>query len=98
MVFEEEDFQPMQYGYRLSPDIFEQKIIGMLKEVEEDLHKKSKLKNPEVKSIEVLPFFFLIIQYVLIFLFLVRGNSWVVRQNKIYKSLLSMLMWFITTL
>lgn len=49
MVFEEEDFQPMQYGYRLNPDIFEQKIIGMLKEIEEDLHKKSRLKNPDIK-------------------------------------------------
>ncbi|KAK9751818.1 Mak10 subunit, NatC N(alpha)-terminal acetyltransferase [Popillia japonica] len=41
MVYEEEDFQPMQYGYHLSPDISEQRIIGMLREVEEELHKKT---------------------------------------------------------
>lgn len=47
MVFEEEDFQPMQYGYRLNPDISEQRIIGMLREVEEDLQRRSRAKNSD---------------------------------------------------
>lgn len=47
MVCEEEDFQPMQYGYRLSPDVSEQRIIGMLREVEEDLHKRTRMKLSE---------------------------------------------------
>ncbi|XP_018332280.1 N-alpha-acetyltransferase 35, NatC auxiliary subunit isoform X2 [Agrilus planipennis] len=51
MVYEEEDFQPVQYGYHLSPDISEQRTIGMLREVEEELHKKSRNKNDE-KSTE----------------------------------------------
>lgn len=49
MVFEEEDFQPMQYGYRLNPDISEQRIIGMLREVEEELHKRTRVKSGEEK-------------------------------------------------
>lgn len=39
-VFEEEDFQPMVYGYRLNPDVSEQRAIGMLKEVEEELQRR----------------------------------------------------------
>lgn len=51
-VFEEEDFQPMGYGYRLgsnpqtgnsydaSQDVTEQKCISMLREQEEELNKK----------------------------------------------------------
>ncbi|KAJ8981491.1 hypothetical protein NQ317_007017 [Molorchus minor] len=45
MVYEEEDFQPMQYGYHLNPDISEQRMIGMLREVEEDLHRKLRAKH-----------------------------------------------------
>lgn len=49
MVYEEEDFQSMQYGYHLSPDISEQRVVGMLREIEEDLNKKSKLhENTEL--------------------------------------------------
>lgn len=44
VVYEEEDFQPMQYNYHLNPDISELRVIGMLKEVEE-IHKKVKYKN-----------------------------------------------------
>lgn len=44
MVYEEEDFQPMQYGYHLNPDISEQRMIGMLREIEEDLHRKTRSK------------------------------------------------------
>lgn len=48
MVYEEEDFQPMQYGFHLNPDISEQRMIGMLREVEEELHKKARNKQSEV--------------------------------------------------
>lgn len=44
MVYEEEDFQPMQYGFHLSPDISEQRMVGMLREVEEELHRKTRTK------------------------------------------------------
>ena len=44
LVFEEEDFQSVTYGYRLQQDITEQKAISMLREVEEELHKKSRIK------------------------------------------------------
>ncbi|XP_043280355.1 N-alpha-acetyltransferase 35, NatC auxiliary subunit [Venturia canescens] len=44
LVFEEEDFQSVAYGYRLQQDITEQKTISMLREVEEELHKKSRIK------------------------------------------------------
>ncbi|XP_018578871.1 N-alpha-acetyltransferase 35, NatC auxiliary subunit [Anoplophora glabripennis] len=47
MVYEEEDFQPMQYGYHLNPDISEQRMIGMLREVEEDLHRKLRSKHTD---------------------------------------------------
>lgn len=52
MVYEEEDFQPMQYGYHLNPDISEQRILGMLREVEDELYKKSRIK-PETSSFTV---------------------------------------------
>ncbi|XP_026463560.1 N-alpha-acetyltransferase 35, NatC auxiliary subunit isoform X2 [Ctenocephalides felis] len=38
-VCEEEDFQPMSYGYKLHPEIPEQKVMILLKESEEDLLK-----------------------------------------------------------
>ena len=38
MVFEEEDFQLAMYGYRLNPDVSEQRVIGMLREVETELN------------------------------------------------------------
>lgn len=44
MVYEEEDFQPMQYGYHLNPEISEQRLIGMLREIEEDLDRKTRSK------------------------------------------------------
>ncbi|XP_072402056.1 N-alpha-acetyltransferase 35, NatC auxiliary subunit-like isoform X3 [Diabrotica undecimpunctata] len=49
MVYEEEDFQPMQYGYHLNPDISQQRMIGMLREVEEDLYRKNR-SNPEPET------------------------------------------------
>lgn len=44
LVFEEEDFQSVMYGYKLQQDITEQKTISMLREVEEELHRKSRIK------------------------------------------------------
>ncbi|PNF30562.1 N-alpha-acetyltransferase 35, NatC auxiliary subunit [Cryptotermes secundus] len=44
LVFEEEDFQPMVYGYRLIPDVSEPRTMGMLKEVEEELHRRTRSK------------------------------------------------------
>ncbi|CAK9830939.1 N-alpha-acetyltransferase 35, NatC auxiliary subunit [Anthophora retusa] len=44
LVFEEEDFQSVTYGYRLQQDITEQKTISMLREVEEELHRKCRMK------------------------------------------------------
>lgn len=36
----------MQYGYRLIPDVSEQRTIGMLREVEEDLSKRLRQRPP----------------------------------------------------
>ncbi|XP_047117250.1 N-alpha-acetyltransferase 35, NatC auxiliary subunit [Schistocerca piceifrons] len=49
-VFEEEDFQPMVYGYRLIPDVTEQRAVGMLKEVEEDIQRRIRGKVPDISS------------------------------------------------
>ncbi|KAE8751999.1 hypothetical protein FOCC_FOCC001162 [Frankliniella occidentalis] len=46
-VFEEEDYQPMQYGYRLVPDVSEQRTVGMLREVEEDLFRRLRQRPPQ---------------------------------------------------
>ncbi|OXU25008.1 hypothetical protein TSAR_013448 [Trichomalopsis sarcophagae] len=44
-VYEEEDFQSVMYGiYKLQADITEQTTISMLREVEEELHRKSRIK------------------------------------------------------
>lgn len=47
LVFEEEDFQPMVYGYRLNPDVSEIRTVGMLKEVEDELNRKRKTSSQE---------------------------------------------------
>ncbi|XP_026319501.1 N-alpha-acetyltransferase 35, NatC auxiliary subunit isoform X2 [Hyposmocoma kahamanoa] len=61
-VFEEEDFQPMGYGYRLgsnpqagnaydaSQDVTEQKCIAMLREQEEELNKKVRSATDDYAS------------------------------------------------
>lgn len=60
-VFEEEDFLPMSYGYRLgsspqtgnahdaSLEVSEQKCIALLREQEEELNKKAKSHEDEVR-------------------------------------------------
>lgn len=42
-VFEEEDFQPVVYGYKLANDITEAQATSMMKEVEEELQRKVKM-------------------------------------------------------
>lgn len=49
--FDEEDFQPMQYGYKLNPDVFPHDIIVSFKDVEEGLYRKSP-KDKEDKGVE----------------------------------------------
>lgn len=44
-VFEEEDFDPRDYGYVLTPDVVNTKACYMLKEAEEELGKLSKLNS-----------------------------------------------------
>ncbi|KAH9508932.1 N-alpha-acetyltransferase 35 NatC auxiliary subunit [Bulinus truncatus] len=39
---EEEDFQPMSYGFKMAGDVSETRALGMIKEVEEELGKISK--------------------------------------------------------
>ncbi|CAL1540610.1 unnamed protein product [Lymnaea stagnalis] len=39
---EEEDFQPMSYGFKMAGDVSEARALGMIKEVEEELGKLSK--------------------------------------------------------
>ncbi|KAL7295496.1 hypothetical protein TKK_0011143 [Trichogramma kaykai] len=51
-VYEEEDFQSVMYGgYKLQSDITEQKTIAMMREIEEDLHKKTRVK-PSVDEMD----------------------------------------------
>lgn len=45
-VFEEEDFDPRDYGYVLTPDVVNTKACFMLKEAEDELTKQLKA-NPE---------------------------------------------------
>lgn len=47
-VFEEEDFQPVMYGYKLANDVPEGKASAMMKEVEDELHKKVKLTKSKL--------------------------------------------------
>ena len=41
-VFEEEDFQPMNYGFKLASDITELRVSGMLREAEDDVTRRMK--------------------------------------------------------
>lgn len=56
VVFEEEDYQSMQYGYRLVPDVSEQRTVGMLREVEEDIYRRIRQRpsQSEVDSLTAL--------------------------------------------
>lgn len=49
-MFEEEDFQPTVYGYRLLPDVSDQRAVGMLREVEDELGRKLRGKPPPDNS------------------------------------------------
>ena len=45
-VYEEEDFQPMTYGFALASDVSEARAGGMLREVEDDLQKTIRASKP----------------------------------------------------
>lgn len=45
-VFEEEDFQPLVYGFRLASEVPELKALALIKESEEDLTKELKNITP----------------------------------------------------
>ncbi|KAL5004056.1 hypothetical protein ScPMuIL_017512 [Solemya velum] len=47
-VFEEEDFQPMTYGFKLAADVSDMRCTGMMKEVEDDLNRT--MKNTRSKA------------------------------------------------
>jgi len=47
VVFEEEDFQTMSYGYKLKPEVSEAKSVALLKDVEDELYKKIRIKNQD---------------------------------------------------
>ena len=49
-VFEEEDFQPLVYGFKLASEITEQKALALIKESEDDLMKEIKNSPPSDSS------------------------------------------------
>lgn len=58
-VYEEEDFQSVMYGgYKLQPEITEQKVVSLLREVEEELHKKSRIKPVDDDTEREVRFFY----------------------------------------
>lgn len=59
-VYEDEDFQPMTYGYKLKPDVSELKAVAMLKEVEDELQKKIRNKASDNSQSEVRCHFYVI--------------------------------------
>lgn len=74
LVFEEEDFQPMMYGYKLKPDVSESRAIGMLKEVEDDLQKKVRNKTSDAHQSEVrYKFICVLVKYYVMFYFCFRN-------------------------
>lgn len=55
LVFEEEDFQPSIFGYSLSPDINEQRVVAMLREAEDELNRKIRSKpadSPDTAEVQ----------------------------------------------
>ena len=51
-VFEEEDFQPLHYGFQLAGDVPEVKAMSMLKESEEAMHKLVRSTKNDTESQE----------------------------------------------
>ena len=49
-MFEEEDFQPLVYGFRLASDVPEAKALALIKESEEELMKEIKNFAPSNSS------------------------------------------------
>jgi len=50
-VFEEEDFQPLTYGFKLGSEVNEQRAVSMLREAEDELQKKC--RNTRAREGEV---------------------------------------------
>jgi len=50
VAYEEEDFQPLTYGFKLAPDVTDVRAAGMLKEAEDELQRK--IRNVRAKSTE----------------------------------------------
>ena len=48
-AYEEEDFQPLTYGFKLAPDVTDVRAAGMLKEAEDELQRR--IRNGAVKMI-----------------------------------------------
>jgi len=44
-VFEEEDFQTMTYGFKFKSDVTELRVIGMLREVEDDVNRTIRVSD-----------------------------------------------------
>lgn len=76
-VFEEEDFDPRDYGYVLTPDVNNTKACFMLKEAEDELVKKSKAAGDtsEVRTICHIHFSMLLCLTDFLFLFFCPGNA-----------------------
>jgi len=51
-VFEEEDFQPLHYGFQLASDISEVKAMSLLKESEESMQKLVRSTKNNIESQE----------------------------------------------
>jgi len=49
-AYEEEDFQPLTYGFKLAPDVTDVRAAGMLKEAEDELQRR--IRNVRAKSNE----------------------------------------------
>lgn len=44
-VFEEEDFQTLSYGFKFADNLTDMRVIGMMKEVEDELSRKLRVSR-----------------------------------------------------
>lgn len=85
-VFEEEDFDPRDYNYVLTPDIANTKACFMLKEAEDELIKKSKGQN-ETGEIPEVSFSFSVLTYSLGIYRLMKNRCARIEYNSIPKTI-----------
>ena len=45
LLYLQEDFQPMSYGFKMAGDVTDSRALGMLKEVEDELFKLCKVRR-----------------------------------------------------